>query len=160
MEGYKSGKVNAIHYGKQGYNIGGDIGGYLGPRPIVGFGVEHAVLPSIPAPIDGTFSLMTPSVKSMIEPTLTTGINAGLGTKSLKISQGTKVGDVRMMRGGFYVYVGKGCGHVIGGVLGAAGGLVIGGIAGGAAAIPEGVRKGLAKACKDPFVTQHPNHSK
>ena len=80
VEGYKSGEVNAIHYGKLGYNskFGGCIGWYLGP--IAGFGVEHAVLSSIPAPVDATFSLMTPSVKSMIEPALTTEINAGLGT--------------------------------------------------------------------------------
>ena len=74
--------------------------------------------------------------------------------KSLKITHGTNVGDVRMMRVVVYAYVGKGCGHVIGGVLGAAGGFVIGGIA-GVMAIPEGFRKGLEKACKDPFVTQH-----
>ena len=78
VEGYKSGKVNAIHYGKLGYDIGGYIGGFLGP--IVGFSLERAVLSSIPAPVDGAFSLMTPWVKTMIGSTSITGMNVGLGT--------------------------------------------------------------------------------
>ena len=102
VEGYTSGKVNGIYYGKLGYNSGGYIGGVLGP--IVGFGLEHAVLPSITAPVEA-FSLMTPSVKSMIGPTLMTGMNVGLGAmgdslkqattnlkQGLKVTQRTKVG--------------------------------------------------------------------
>ena len=153
VEGYKSGKVNAIHYGKLGYNSGGYIGGYLGP--IVGFSIEQYVLSSIPAPVDGTFSLMTPSVEAIIGSTLMAGMNARRGTMgdSLKklttdMMQGTKDGDVRELRAVVYAHVGKGCGQIIGCGLGAAWGFVVGGIA-GVMAIPEGIRKGVENACKD-----------
>ena len=166
VEGYKSGMVNAKYYGKLGYNskIAGNIGACLGP--IVGFSLEPVVLASIPASVDWPVSLMTPSVKAMIGPALATGIITELGDplkqarinrmQLRKITQGTKVDDVWMMRAAVYAYIGKGCGHIICGGLGAAGGFVFGGIAGGVVAIPEGFRKGLEKACNDAFCNSEP----